>query len=373
MDRMTQNTTTSGRIARVATCAVALAALLAGTWCTPAQAGSDGRKGTAGAGELLIPVGPRGSALGDAVAGDVTGLEAMFYNPAGLAGGEGTAVAFSHADYFAGMKVTYAAGAMPVGGLGVLGLSAKVLSVGEVIVTTEASPDGTGEVLTPTFTVLGMTWAKAFTDRVNFGGTVSYVNENVANNIANGVGFDFGMQYATGWRGLRFGMAMKNVGTQMRYSGPGLEIFTRDPLADPNAGSRGLSFSSAGFEMPSFFSFASSYEAYKDPNARLTVMAAYQNNNFNGDNVRAGAEWAYKESFMLRGALFGTFNGTIDPLTGEESFKLHAGDDLYTGVALGAGFATKVGDQGQLGVDLSWRPVREYFDDIVEMGLRFRF
>jgi len=372
MDRMTQNTTQFGRIARPALCAVALAALLAGVTAV-AHAGSDGRKGTAGASELLIPVGPRGSALGDAVVGDASGIEAAYYNPAGLAAGSGTEVAFSHTQYFAGMKLAYAAGAMPIGSFGSLGLSAKVLSLGEVLVTTESAPDGTGEILTPTFSVIGLTWAKSFTDRVNFGGTVTYVNENVANTVANGVAFDFGVQYATGYHGLKFGMAVKNIGTQMHFSGPGLEIFTRDPSADPNAGNRGLSFSSAGFEMPSYFTVASSYDVQRNAQQRLTVLAAYQNNNFNGDNLRGGAEWAYKDMFMLRGSVFGTFQGTIDPITSEETFKLSSGDDLYSGYALGAGFQTKLGEQGHVGVDVAWRPVRNYFDDIVELGVRMTF
>ena len=124
-------------------------------------------------------------------------------------------------------------------------MAAKILSVGDVVVTTEQAPDGTGEILDPTFTVMGFSWGKPFTDRVNFGATINYVHEDVANNIANGVAFDFGVQYATDWHGLRFGMAAKNIGSTMSFSGPGFELLTRDPSADPNAGNRGLSFSSA--------------------------------------------------------------------------------------------------------------------------------
>lgn len=372
MDRMTRNMGGDRGVARATLCALSLVALLAGM-ASRAHAGSDGRKGTSGASELLIPVGPRGTALGGAVVSDATGLEAMYYNPAGLAGGERAEVAFSHTRYFAGMTVAHAAGAMPVGRIGTLGLSAKVLSVGDVIVTTEAAPDGTGEIMSPTFTVLGLTWARTFTDRVNFGGTVTYVNENIANHIANGVAFDFGVQYRTGYRGLAFGMALKHIGTQMSYSGPGLEIFTRDPNSDPNAGSRGLSYSTAGFEMPSHFTLASSYDAVSGPRQRFTLMAAYQNNNFHGDNLRGGAEWSYRDQFKLRGSVYGTFNGTTDPLTAEETFKLSSGDDLYAGYALGAGFQTGFGEGGRVGVDVAWRPVREWFDDIVELGVTVRF
>lgn len=338
-----------------------------------ARAGSDGRKGTAGATELQIPVGPRSTALGGAVAGDVSGIEAMFWNPAGLAGTPGTEALFSHSQYFADMKLNYAGVATKAGGIGIVGVAAKVLSVGDVVVTTEQAPDGTGEILHPTLSVLGLTWARAFTDRVNFGATVNYVNENLADNVANGVAFDFGVQFAPDWHGLRIGMAIKNIGTSMEYSGPGFEILTRDPSADPNSGNRGLSFSSASFEMPSYFTLSSSYDLAKTSDFQLTALGAFQNNNFSGDNLRGGLEWSYKNWAALRGSYFGTFNGTIDAVTGDEEFSFDAGDDLYDGFALGAGVKAGFGDAGKLGVDFAWRPVKDQFDDIVEVALKMNF
>lgn len=336
------------------------------------SAGSVGRKGTSGAVELQIPVGPRSTALGGTVASDVEGVEAIFWNPAGLAAGDKTEAMFSHTQYFADMKLNYA-GITARSGLGTFGLAAKVLSIGDVIVTTEQAPDGTGEILTPTFSVLGLSWGRAFTDRVNFGATVNYVNESVANNSANGVAFDFGIQYNTGWRGLRVGMAVKNIGTSMKYSGPGFEILTRDPNADPNAGNRGLSFSAASFEMPSYFQFASSYDVMRANQQSLVALAAFQSNNFSGDNVRGGVEWTYRGVFALRGSYFGTFDGSIDQITGEESFEFGSGDDLYQGLALGAGATTRFGEAGHLGVDVSWLPVKDQFDDILEIAIHLAF
>ena len=97
----------------------------------PAFAGSDERKGTGGALELRLPVGPRGTALGSAVVGDASGIEALFWNPAGLATIERTQATFSHTQYFADMKLNYAAVGTRVG-FGTLAFNAKVLSVGDV-------------------------------------------------------------------------------------------------------------------------------------------------------------------------------------------------------------------------------------------------
>jgi len=353
--------------------ALVLLALLAGA-ATPAWAGSIGRVGTDGAPELQIPVGPRGTALGGAVVGDVTGAEALFWNPAGLGLLQHTEVLFSHTQYFADMRLNYAAIATNLGGFGSLGFAAKVLSVGDVVVTTENAPDGTGEIATPTFTVLGVTWAKQFTDRVVFGATANAVNEHIINMSANGVAFDLGFQYLTGWHGLRLGAVMKNFGPTMAFSGSGGEVSLTPTDGDPSATSRIFTTENASFELPSYFTLAASYDLYSAPAYRVTALGAFQNNNFGGDAIRGGLEWSYRDYFALRGSYYGTFVGTVDQSTGAESQTFEGGDDLYTGIALGAGAKLRTGDSGRLGVDFTWRPVRQgLFDDIIDVGLRMTF
>jgi hypothetical protein len=360
-------------ITRIVLRALVLSALLA-VVAGSALAGSEGRKGTAGAMELRIPVGARGTALGGAVAGDVSGVEAMFWNPAGIAAIEGTDVLLSHQTYFADMKVNYVGVASKMGSAGVLGIAAKVLSVGDINVTTEAAPDGTGEVLTPTFTVMGVSWAKQFTDRVNFGGTLNWVNESIVDNNASGLAFDLGVQYLTDWRGFRLGMVMKNYGTSMAYTGPGFELRVQDPNADPNASPKILTSSSSKFEMPSYFTLSTSYNVMQSSVTKLTALGAFQNNNFSGDNLRGGLEWAYRDLFALRGSYYGTFNGTIDQASGEETFKFGAGDDLYAGWSMGAGIKTKLGSEAKVGVDFAWKPLKSgTFDDIYELGVNLHF
>jgi hypothetical protein len=370
---MTANQIVTGvrRMSRFGMRALGLATLLA-LAASGARAGSDQRTGTNGAPELLIPVGARASALGPSVTSDITGVEAIYWNPSGLAGLQGTEALFSHTQYFADMKVNYAAVAARAGNLGVLGFSVKVLSIGEVIVTTEQAPDGTGETFNPTFGVLGMSWAKAFTDRVNFGLGVNLVNEHIENMTANGVALDFGVQYATGWNGLKFGMVMKNFGNSMTFNGDNLDVSVPPPGAEPGASNRILKFSTAAFEMPSYFTLAGSYDLYRAGENSLQIMTAFQNNNFSGDNFCGAAEWNYRNFAALRGSWFGTLSGEIDPATGNESSSFGTGDDLYRGYALGGGVTVRSG-AAKLGVDVAWRPVQQPFDDIYEAGLRLQF
>ena len=349
--------------------------LLAALGLAPAglgMAGSDGRKGTEGALELKLPVGPRGIALGNAVASDATGVDALFYNPAGLATTQTTEVAFSHSNYIADMKVNYAAVATNLKALGVLAFNVKVLSIGDIIVTTEDAPEGTGQILNPSFTTLGASWAKQFTDRVNFGVTATLVNEHILDATATGVGFDFGVQYLTGWRGLRFGVAMKNFGTPMTYGGPAFDASVSPPGSDPTASNRTFRSTSSSFELPSYFNFGVSADLAHSANQRLTLLTSYQSNNFGGDNVCGGAEWSYRNTFALRGSYFGSIRETPDPITGESKVRAVSGDDIYSGYAVGAGAQVRAA-QMKLGVDIAWRPVRAFFDDTIDAGLILRF
>ncbi len=361
------------KMPRLSILALALAVVLAGA-AAPALAGSIGRVGTDGAPELQIPVGPRGTALGGAVVGDATGAEAMFWNPAGLATLDHTEALFSHTQFFADMKLNYVAVGTKMGGFGTLGLAVKVLSIGDVIVTTEAAPDGTGEIAQPTFTVLGATWARQFTDRVLFGLTANLVNEHVISETATGVAFDFGFQYLTGWRGLRLGAVMKNFGPTMTFGGTGGEVGFVPPGSDPSSSTRIFNTESAAFDLPSYFTLAASYDLFASPAYKVTALGAFQNNNYSGDAIRGGLELGYREMFALRGSYFGTFTGAVNQTTGDESQAFVGGDNLYTGIAIGAGAKVRTGETARLGVDFTWRPVRQgLFDDIYDVGLKFSF
>lgn len=352
--------------------AIALTALLAG-WVGTALAGSDERKGTEGAHELKIAVGPRGTALGGAVVANSYGIESTYWNPAGLATIDGPEAMFSNTQYFADMTVNYVAVATRIGNLGALGLNVKALNVGEILVTTEAAPNGTGDTIDPTFTVIGLTWARQFTDRVRFGGTGNIVTETVRNARAQGVAFDFGVIYATGWNSLQLGVAMKNFGTRMRFSGEDFETNVPIPGSDPTAANRTLSSNSSNFEMPSYFTMSASYDFVASSQYRLTGLGAFQNNNFSGDNMCAALEWAYREQFALRGSYMASITSVLDNTSGSESIEFDSGDDLYSGLALGAGGTVKAGDT-ELEVDVSWRPLKDdFFDDIIEFGLKLRF
>jgi hypothetical protein len=321
-----------------------------------AVAGSSQRLGTAGAQELRIPVGARGTALGGAVLATAAGPEAIFWNPAGIANADlGSQAIFSHLEYIADMDVDYF-GVTAKTSIGVLGFSANVLSIGDLIVTTEQAPEGTGEIASPHFATLGLSYGRKMTDKVLIGASAFLVNENVLRSRAHGVSFDFGFQYDSGYRGLRFGAVMKNFGPNMRFDGPDFETSLRLPEDDPQAANHIVRLESTAFELPSSVQFGISYPVVNQGQSMLTAQAAFQSNNFSQDEYRGSLEYAWKEDFYLRGGFVG------------------ADQDQYLfGPSAGAGVHLPVG-AGKVAVDYSFSAlVEDFFDDLHQVSIQFGF
>jgi len=334
--------------------AFAVVALIAAA--TTAWAGSPERLGTSGADELRLPVGVRSVGLGGADAAGVTGVEALYYNPAGIAlGKSNTEVMFSYSRLIADMDLNYVAVTQKMAGFGTMGLSVKALSVGDIERTTESAPDGTGEVFSPTFAVIGLSYGREVTDRVAFGGTFTYVNESILQETAKGIAFDLGFQYDTDYRGMRFGLAMKNVGPSLQFTGSDFERLQQVSGDDPNAAKRAMSQGSADFEMPTWFQFGVSYPAFTSPQGILTLHGLYASNSFMVDEGRVGAEYTYRHDYAVRAGY---------KITSDNS-------DLY-GFSYGAGLRLAIGNS-HLWLDYAGQNVSDFFNDVQHVALTFQF
>ena len=109
----------------------ALALALVGLLWSSSQVEAEGRNrvGTSAASQLLIPVGARDMALGGSSAAASTGIEALHWNPAGLASSTSAATILAQTtSYLADMQLNYAAVGANLGSFGHLAVSMKALS-----------------------------------------------------------------------------------------------------------------------------------------------------------------------------------------------------------------------------------------------------
>jgi len=302
--------------------------------CT--YAGRGDKAGTSAAPELLIPVGGRDLALGGASLAISSGVEAIYWNPAGLSRSKYTTEAmFSHMNYIADIGVEYLAVGTAIEGFGHIGLSLKALSFGDIEITTEDEPDGTGATLSPTYVTLGLTYSRLLTDRISVGITTNLVSERIDRVTATGVAFSAGIQYQNfgNLPGLSIGVAVKNIGPAMKFDGPGL---LREATA--TALSRPASFykvEAASDELPSVIEFGVAYQYKLQEENVFTTSALFQNNNLSDDEYKLGLEYGYNNTFFLRGG----YN------ISQESIQ----DSYIFGPTLGAGVHYPVG-----GIDVSF-------------------
>ena len=270
---------------------ILLVVLLVVSLCS-AYAENVRRLGTAGAQELRIPIGSRGTSMGGAIISDVTGVESIFWNPAGLAGLAGTEVMFSYQPYIADIDVNFVGAATNLGDFGTLGVGAKIVSIGDIEETTEYFPDGTGRVFNPTLSVLTVTYARELTYRVSFGITGSFIHEDIFEAKASGVAFDVGFIYNPGWRGLKVGMAIKNYGPEMAFDGIG---FDEDLDGRPGRGN------SDSFDLPSSFNLGLSYNFFENERNMAMVTGNFMSNNYSNDLWQGGFEYTFDGRYSLRG------------------------------------------------------------------------
>lgn len=281
------------------TLAIVLCLLL--VWAGSAWAGNPGRQGAAGATELLIPVGSRATALSGASLAMVSGVEAIHWNPAGMVRTDGgVEVMFSNLQYIADINLNYLGVATKIGDVGSLGLFLRALDFGDIPITTVDNPEGTGATYSPSFLSGGLTFSRAFTDRIYGGATVKFVSERIERTGASGVAFDLGVQYFSEV-GLKLGVTLKNLGPEMQFDGADLEYYVPLPNQEPGSRARPLALNGAAFELPSTLEIGVGYDYRVSDQSVFGFMGSFQNSNFGSDALRFGVEFAYENQLFLRG------------------------------------------------------------------------
>lgn len=256
------------------------------------------RIGTAAATELLIPVGGRGLAMGGAMVSTAVGVDALHWNPAGLARMAGSAEGmFSNMSYIADISVNYGAVGLAFGSFGKVGMFVKALDFGEIPFTTVDDPEGlVGRTFSPKFFTLGFSYAREFTDAITAGATIKLISEDMQRVSGSGFAIDLGVQYESvaGFRGVNLGVVLKNIGPAVSFDGPGLLRVAQ--AAEANRPAQFYSSEAAGFELPSSVEIALNYVRNVNDDLRFSVGGSYENNNLALDSYKGGAEVVYAMS-----------------------------------------------------------------------------
>lgn len=329
---------------------LALAVAAAGAAPAAAQTGQqlqgdpqtpNARIGTRGAQFLSIPVGARALAMAGAVTADVTGVTAMFWNPAGLGQAQGVGLGYSYSELYQDTDIThqYAGVYVPLP-WATLGVSVVSLASGEMTRTTVAFPDGGDPLFGETFefraTAIGVHVAKRLTDRFVFGGALKSVKEGIDDASSTWLGFDVGLQFNTGLFGATVGASLVNVSGDSRWEG--IDRRLSSELRTPQVVD--VTVKTNEVPLPMAFRFSLAVDLVGTPTAVLSpspahslkVIADATDAIDTNMNAAIGAEYGFRDILFLRGG-WRTLNEERAPWETSDQFSGGFGLKLPVGPA----------------------------------------
>jgi hypothetical protein len=320
--------------------------------CSSVEAGNSISKvGTAGAQFLKMGVGARYSAMGEASVASVNDGYALYWNPAALGGTTKSFLEFTNVSWIEGVNLNYIACVRPTR-IGTIGASATVLTSGDMEITTVAQPDGTGRMFSASSYALTLGYARQMTDFFSFGVNFKYVTERISEERASGVAFDFGTMLCPGYRNLRIGMNIANVGPQLKFHGSELN-FRYNPTPDNTSSDKTDGVLSVDpYELPLMFRIGVAYDFQYGKNTRITVAAEAHDPSDNYQQGGVGTEVAFYEKLFLRGG-----------------YKINCEEENFT---MGAGLSLKVWQHTDLNVNYAWSDFGR-LTSVQRISLGFRF
>lgn len=334
---------------------IAVVILLALTLPNIVMAGNDDRRGTAGAGELLINPWARSSGWGSVNTANGSGLDALFSNVAGLGHCTGTEAAFNYTHWLdhSDIGIVSFGLAQSLGTYGVLGLSVNSMSFGTIEKTTVQSPEvGNNGTYKPSLMNIGVSFAKAFSSSIYAGATLKIVSEGIDNVNATGIAIDAGIQYVTGRDyEIKFGISLKNWGPSMSFSGDGLVI--NATYVDANH-QQSVSQRSLSWDLPSSLNIGGSYDfLFAEKKYRFTVAANYESMAFTDDLYTIGGEFSLNNIFLVRGA-YTYQSGREDDIYSSDGSRNNFSSGLSCGASIVAPLVKPKGNKKGVNVSIDY-------------------
>ena len=177
-----------------------------------------------GAEFLKIGTDAKAMAMGSAYTAAASGTDALYYNPAGLAGAKGYELAFSHANWLLDSRHDFIGLAFPMklggrqlgGGLGVTRLSNAGMEGRGADRSAGGSFDSYDQAVSLALAARGGAYS--------FGLGGKYIESSIAGEKAKAFAIDLGVNRSLNNLPMSIGLAVQNLGTPMKY------MTQRDPL-----------------------------------------------------------------------------------------------------------------------------------------------
>lgn len=289
--------------------------------------------GTFGGQFLKMGVGARAAAMGGAFVAVADDASSLFWNAAGAAriDPDKSELSINHANWPAEISFDQIGYVFHVKRIpGAIGVSARSVSMDPMIETTSFQPDpdvGTGNTFDAGMLTVGVTYARSFTDKFSAGVTANFVHEGLAEFSQQVYAFDLGTLYDVGTLGMKIGMTISNIGSEVQF-------------IDRTA------------RIPAIFRVGTSAMVFQSANQRLLGAFEFSHPPDNSERLNVGAEYAFRNYVFLRGG----YNINYDA----------------EGIAGGVGFHFPVSVAGQADLDYAFTDMRD-LGGVHRFSLKFLF
>lgn len=188
----------------------------------------------------------RATAMGNAYSVLASGADAVFWNPSGIALTRGHEFTTTYISWIFDARQGALSYATSLGDFGAVGLQLQYVDFGTFEETTNASPfikdpdapGFTGRTFRPFTYLVGVTYARSLTDKFSVGLSMKFAHEslfdgNMVNTMvssqgggmfedvktwANGLLFDLGVRYNTGFRSIQIASSVQNFGANVEFA-----------------------------------------------------------------------------------------------------------------------------------------------------------
>lgn len=231
---------------------------------------------------LKIPIGARACGMGSAFVAVSDDVTAVFWNAAGIAriDPDKSELQFSHANWPADLSFDHIGYVFHLKRIpGAFALHARALSMQPMVETTAYQPDpdqGTGQTFDAGMMTAGVTYARSFTDKFSAGVTGNFVHEGLAEFSQQTFSFDIGTLYDVGTLGMKIGMGISNIGSQIKF-------------IDRQA------------RIPTIFRVGTSATFMQTADQKLIGAFEFSHPPDNSERLNVGGEYSFRKYLFLRG------------------------------------------------------------------------
>jgi hypothetical protein len=277
----------------------------------------------------VMPV-ARAAAMGDAYTVLASGADAVFWNPAGIVRTDNNEISLTYLKWIFDTQQGAFSYTTSIPSFGSIGFQLQYVDFGEIPEAIWESPykDAadypglTGRTFRPYSYLIGATYASQITNKFSTGLSVKFAHESLydgdvhraytakgdtvnVDTWANGLMFDFGLQYNTGYRSIRVAASVQNFGPNVKYA------------VEENAIPLALRVGVAADLMGHDALFLQS-----DENRITAAFDLFQPNDY-AQQAHAGIEYEFHETFSLRAGY--KLNYDADGFTAGAGFQHQSG------------------------------------------------